>query len=444
MFWIITLLIIILLIAANAVFVAAEFSTISSRPARLSQMADQGNKVANAILDIVEDPKKLDAYVATCQVGITISSLVLGFYGQARLSAVVASLLVNLGSVSKLAADSISATLILIILSIFQILLGELVPKNIGIQYPERLATMTSAIMKWSGILFKPLNWLFNGSGVLLMRLLRIEPGTEHAHIHSLEEIAMLVDESGSGGVIKSEEHRLLKNTLEMRKAEVKQVMIPRTRMLSAPESTSHQQLLTLVADSPYSRVPIYKDTIDNIIGVIHLRELLCFTYSAGEKKIEEIIHPVTFVPEKMLVKDVLSTLQQKHTQLAVVLDEFGGTAGMVTLEDLLEEIFGDLQDEFDPVIPAFRLVEGDQIWIRADLNLGVINETLSMSIPEDSAATIGGLVMNAIGRLPILKDEIEIEGTKFRIEKMTGRGISILSITGNEEQIERIQGITT
>ncbi|MCJ7621857.1 MAG: hemolysin family protein, partial [Anaerolineaceae bacterium] len=372
-------MIIILLIAANAIFVAAEFSTISSRPAKLSQMADQGSEVANTILKIVEDPKKLDAYVATCQVGITISSLVLGFYGQASLSDIVASLLVNLGSISKLAADSISATLILIILSIFQILLGELVPKNIGIQYPERLTTMTSPIMKWSGLIFKPLIWLFNGSGVLLMRLFRIEPDTEYAHIHSPEEISILVDESGSGGVIKGEEHRLLKNTLEMRKAQVKQIMIPRTRILSAPETISYQQLLSLVADSPYSRVPIYKDTIDNIIGIIHLRELLCFTFSPEEKKIREIIHPVPFVPEKMLVKDILSLLQRRHLQVAIVMDEFGGTAGMVTLEDLIEQIFGDLQDEFDPVIPAFRLVAGDQIWIQGGVNLSVVNEILSM-----------------------------------------------------------------
>lgn len=440
MFWITTLLIIILLIAANAIFVAAEFSTVSSRPARLSQMADQGSEVANTILKIVENPKKLDAYIATCQIGITISSLVLGFYGQARLSAIVASLLVNLGSLSKLAADSISATLILIVLSIFQILLGELVPKNIGIQYPERLTTMTSSIMKWSGLIFKPLNWLFNGSGVLVMRLFGIEPSTEHAHIHSLEEIAMLVDESGIGGVIKSEEHRLLKNTLEMRKVRVKQIMIPRTRMLSAPETISYQQLFSLVADSPYSRVPIYKDTIDNIIGVIHLRELLCFTFSPQKNEIQEIIHSVSFVPEKMLVKDVFSLLQQNRLQLAIVLDEYGGTAGMVTLEDLLEQIFGDLQDEFDHVIPAFRLAAGDQIWIRGDVNLSVVNNVLSMNIPEGEAATIGGLVMNTIGHLPVVNDEIEIQGTKLRVEEMTGRGIAAVSIVGNNDQIKRIR----
>jgi CBS domain containing-hemolysin-like protein len=311
MFWITTLIIIILLIAANAVYVAVEFSTVSSRPSRLSQLADQGNAVAHTILKIVEDPQKLDAYVATCQVGITISSLALGFFGQARLSDTIAPLLVNLGSVSNLAAESISATLILVVLSAFQILLGELVPKNIGIQYPEQLATMTSSIMKWSQRIFGPLIWLFNGSGILIMRLFRIEPSAEHAHIHLPEEIAMLVEESGIAGVIKDQEHRLLKNTLEMRKAQVKQVMIPRTRMLSAPDTLSQPELLRMVADSPYSRIPIFKDTIDNIIGIIHLRDLLCFTSPSGASNIQEIIHSVPFVPETMRVENVFSLLQK-------------------------------------------------------------------------------------------------------------------------------------
>ena len=166
MYWIITLLVIIILIGFNALYVAAEFSTVSSRPPKLSQLAHEGNQVADAILQIVEDPKKLDAYVATCQVGITISSLVVGFFGQARFSDVIAPLFVNLGGFSELAAESVSATLILIVLSFFQVLLGELVPKNIGLQYPERLAILTSGAMKWSGIILKPLNWLFTSQPV--------------------------------------------------------------------------------------------------------------------------------------------------------------------------------------------------------------------------------------------------------------------------------------
>jgi CBS domain containing-hemolysin-like protein len=443
MFWITTLIIIILLIAANAVYVAVEFSTVSSRPSRLSQLADQGNAVAHTILKIVEDPQKLDAYVATCQVGITISSLALGFFGQARLSDTIAPLLVNLGSVSNLAAESISATLILVVLSAFQILLGELVPKNIGIQYPEQLATMTSSIMKWSQRIFGPLIWLFNGSGILIMRLFRIEPSAEHAHIHLPEEIAMLVEESGIAGVIKDQEHRLLKNTLEMRKAQVKQVMIPRTRMLSAPDTLSQPELLRMVADSPYSRIPIFKDTIDNIIGIIHLRDLLCFTSPSGASNIQEIIHSVPFVPETMRVKNVFSLLQKRQFQVAIVLDEYGGTAGMVTLEDLLEQIFGDLQDEFDSDIPAFRVVAGNQIWIRGDVSLRLVNEVLSLNLPEDELNTIGGLMLNATGHVPIVNHEIEIQGIKLRVVKMSGRGIETICIAGNEQQIQRVEGMS-
>ena len=179
MFWITTFLVIAILIGANAIYVAAEFSTVSSRPSRLSQYADEGNHTARVILDIVEHPHKLDAYVATCQVGITLSSLVLGYYGQAQLSDSVTQILAKLGWGSEAAAESISATVILIILSIFQVWLGELVPKNIGIQIPERLAILTNTIMRWSGVIFNPLIWLFNGSGLLLMRIFNLEPDSE-------------------------------------------------------------------------------------------------------------------------------------------------------------------------------------------------------------------------------------------------------------------------
>ncbi len=170
MFWVITFLIILILISFNALYVAAEFSTISSRRSRLSQHVDQGNQLAETIIEIVGDPKKLDTYVATCQVGITISSLFLGFYGQAQLPALIAPIFSSFGDFTEVAAKSFSATVILVLLSLLQVLFGELVPKNIAIQYPEKLAIFTAIPMHWSGIIFRPLIWLFNGSGILLMR----------------------------------------------------------------------------------------------------------------------------------------------------------------------------------------------------------------------------------------------------------------------------------
>jgi CBS domain containing-hemolysin-like protein len=372
-------------------------------------------------------------------VGITISSLVLGFYGQAQLSSVIASTFTGFGNISESAAKSISATVILVILSIFQILLGELIPKNIGIQFPERLALLTAIPMRWSEVIFKPLIWLFNGSGILIMRLLKLEPSTEHSHIHSPEEIALLIEESGEGGALKTEEHRLLSNTLKMREATIRQVMIPRARMLTAQNTISRQHLLSLVADSPYSRIPIFEEDVDKILGVIHLRDLLCLEKDEENLSIQKIIHPVPFVPESMSVKEIFSLLQKKRHQVAIVLDEFGGTSGLVTLEDILEQIFGDLKDEFDAETPNFQLLPGNQIWIRGDMLISQVNDLLNINLPEKDFDTIGGMILNEIGYVPIANDEVTISSNKFRVEKMSGRGVAIISYTATKNLIQAI-----
>ena len=297
--WLSIPLIIFILIAFNALYVLSEFSTVSARRARVAQIAESGNKNAAYILSIIESPQKLDAYVATSQVGITLSSLILGFVGQGQLADYLAPLFANFGNFSEAAAQSISAIVILFFLSLFQVLLGELVPKNIGIQEPERFAILTSQPLRWSSWLFAPLIWLFNGSGILLMRLFRIEHSGEHGHIHSPEEIALLVEESGEGGAISHEEQRLLSNTLRMREAMVKQVMISRANMLSIPDTLTVEQAFLIISDSPYSRLPVYHETIDRITHIIHLRDLFCvLRKDQHQASLEKYLRQLHLVPE--------------------------------------------------------------------------------------------------------------------------------------------------
>ena len=438
--WISILLLITILILFNALYVAAEFSAISARRPRLSQIAGEDYNLAKSLLSIIEDPQKLDNYVAACQVGITISSLLLGFSGRGQVESVLSPWLAQLGEMSKVTAQSISITIILLLLTLLQVLIGEIVPKNIGIQYPEKLALLTLIPMRWSIAVFKPLIWLFNGSGSLIMRIFGQEIATEHVHIHAPEEILILVEESGEGGVLRQEERRLLKNTLQLRESMVRQVMIPRTRMMSASDKLTGNEMLKLIADSPYSRFPINKGTIDNIVGVIHIKDLLCLDQHAQNTNVGEIMRPVPFVPETMPVKTVFSLLQRKHFQVAIVLDEFGGTAGMVTLEDLIEEIFGELQDEFDTYIPPLRVIIGNWLWIRGDTLVSEINETLELDLPDDEVDTIGGLVLNAFGDVPSVGSEVVINTNKFKVEKMSGRGVSAISLQATAAQIKRLQ----
>jgi CBS domain containing-hemolysin-like protein len=441
MYWVTIILTIILLIFINAFFVAAEFAAVSSRRSRLSQFAEQGQKAACELLKVVEDPHHLDNYVASCQVGITLSSLILGFYGQAKLSPFFTPWLASILKLSDTSASAISAALILAFFTLGQVVFGELVPKNIGVQYPEKLGLMTVYPMQWSMIIFKPLIWLFNGSGRALMKLFNMHLESENGHIHAPEEIAILVEESNAGGMIAGEESRLLQNTLQLRQSTVRQIMIPRTRvMASSAELTCHEAFKVL-ADSVYSRMPIFEETIDNIIGVVHLKDLLYADELMGHKNIKHIMHKVPFIPGSKSILDAFNLLQKEHQHVAVVLDEYGGTAGIVTLEDLIEEIFGDLQDEFDPCDTVQIWEENDgYLFIRGETRIDEINEILDIQLPEEDAETIGGLILNLNGMIPNINDQVNISDYRMQVVKMNGRGVDTASLLTTPDILSRFK----
>jgi len=262
-------------------------------------------------------------------------------------------MLLKVGIESEGAALSISASTILVILTITQVIFGELVPKNIAVQYPERLALTTYMPLQWSLRLFRPLIIIFNGSGNLLLRLLGQEPVSEStSHLHSPDELLMLVEESSEGGMLDKVERHLLLNTLRLRELNARQVMIPRTRIVAAPASLPVEQLFERLASSPYSRMPLYEGSIDNVVGLVHLKTLFCVKRERPNARGTDIMQPVLMVPESMDVEKLFLRLQSRNESVAIVLDEYGGTAGMITLEDILEEIFGEIQDEFDTEIP--------------------------------------------------------------------------------------------
>lgn len=423
---IITFLVLLILIALNALYVLAEFSAVSSRRARLTQLVEDGNQAASQILKIVENPQKLDAYVATSQVGITISSLVLGFYGQAQLSSYLLPLFSGLGNLSEAAALSVSATAVLILLTLFQVLFGELIPKNLGIQDPERFSLLTLNPMRFSSTLLKPLIALFNGSGILLMKLMGIAPSAEHGHIHSPEEIAILIEESGKGGAITDGEYRLLTNTMRMRESMVKNIMIPRAQMLACPEHHSLAKITERVSNSSFSRIPIYSKSVDNIIGIVHIRDLFCLLNSPSNEKrtLREIIRPVKFFPETISVKEVFAELQETRNQVSIILDEFGGTSGMVTLEDLIEELFGDIQDEFDQEAPQILILGESGLLILGNTPIEEINALLGIDLPLGETDTIGGLISESLGRIPTINDRVTINRYQFIVHQMQGRAV--------------------
>ncbi len=449
--------VIALLIGLNAFFVAAEFSTVSARRARLAQLADEGNPTARQLLAILEDPQKLDMYISSCQLGITIASLSLGFYGQSRMMAELAPQLARLDGRMQVIVQSVLAALILIMLTMLQVILGELIPKNVGLRYPEQLSIATAGPMAWARTLFRPLIWVLNGAARAIVRLLGVQTMNEHAHIHSPEEIMMLVEESSAGGVLDKEERRLLVNTLQLRHRTARRVMIPRNRMLAAAIDEPLTAMLSLLADSPYSRLPLYEDSIDQIVGVVHIKELLLLLHrpeaiiselgtpatetTVNPSSLRSIMHPAQFVPASTLIEDVMTQMQRHHQNLAIVIDEYGGTAGMIAFEDLVEEIIGEFQDEFDTAAPGLTLTPDNRIVASGDVNVDDLNELLGLYLPTDSVNTIGGLVINVLGKIPQAGEEVKIANIPIRVEKMEQNRVAKISIGATAAQIKQLQG---
>lgn len=340
--------IIALLIAVNALFVAAEFAAVGTRRSRIRMLAQDGDARAAWVLPIVEDPARLDRYVAACQIGITFSSLVLGAFGQATLARDLAPALESLGGWSELAAQGVAALIVLLALTALQVILGELLPKSLALQFPTRALVLTVGPMRASLRLFAPFIWLLNGSGILLLRLLRA-PQVSHRHIHSPDEIDLLIVESRDGGLLEPDEQRRLHQALRLSMYPVSAVMVPAAQVAAIDADQPFTRIVAEVAESPFSRLPVYRGDRDNVVGVLQTKHvaLAVAKGEAGRVDLEDLLRPVVRVAESTTADKALTVLREGRTQLAVVTDAEGRMVGLVTLEDVLEEVFGEVGDEF-------------------------------------------------------------------------------------------------
>jgi CBS domain containing-hemolysin-like protein len=410
-----------LMIAANALYVAAEFATVSARKSRLHQEAEAGNRLARILMPIIDDPHKLDNYVAACQLGITASSLVLGFYGQSAIATAIVPLFMNFGG--ELAAQSISAVVVLIFLTILQVVLGELLPKSIALRYPERLAELTAIPMTWSLVLFRPFIALFNGTGVLILRILGVPPAAAHTHLHAPEEIEMLVAASAKGGLLDRDERELLDNAFQMSEKTAADIMVPRTSVVAAPLSMPVADQLAQIVREGYSRMPLYRSSIDDIAGFVHIRDLYRL-YVGGETDVQGVLRKAPLVPESASAADVWNRLRQEESYVAIVFDEHGGTAGMITVEDMIEEIFGNVEDEFDGEVIAMTSGVDGRIVVAGDESIADVNEEYHLQLPTENVHTIGGLIIEALGREPHQGDEVTIAGVSLRADVVAGHAV--------------------
>ena len=412
------LVVLAFLIAANALYVAAEFAAVAVQRPQLAALAKGGNRRAAGLLAVLENGVELDRYIAACQIGITWSSLVAGAYGQATVALALGPRLETWLEVDAATAHSIAFSIVLLALTAFQVVVGELIPKSIALQFPESTALFTYLPTRWSVSIYRPFIWLLNGFALILLKPFRVTPGG-HQHAHSLAEIGLLLDQSRRGGKLSEAAHRRLERGLYLSGRTVRQMMTHRQDMVAIEASTPASEVLEQVLKSPYSRVPVYKETLDHVLGAVSTKMVLR-TY-ASKKELPELarlVQPMPFVPESLRAHRLVRFFQEQRASKAIVVNEFGGVEGIISIEDVLMELFGDIGDELKQAevapearpdgtvrLPGWMGVEEAQAWLGARW--------------DGSAATIAGHIIEQLGRLPNEGESLELDGVRLDVTEM-------------------------
>jgi CBS domain containing-hemolysin-like protein len=419
----VAILVVAALLLINAVYVAAEFAAVSVRRSRIQQLAADGNPLAAWLLPVLDSPGSLDRYIAACQIGITLSSLLLGAYAQRTIAVWLAPFFGSIPWLQSIAAESTSAAVVLLVLTVAQVVFAELVPKSLALQYPTQMALYTTVPMIPSVWVYRPfITWL-NGSGALLLRLVGA-PQQGHRHIHSPAEIELLIADSRDGGLLEPDEHRRLQRALRLNLRQAKQLMVPRKRIAALDVETPLRDVIGIVAQSPYSRLPVFRDSIDNIVGMLHTKDLVRSLVGGNTNAtLANLMRPITSVHESVTADRVLRLLRERRSHQALVVDEFGGTAGLLTLEDVLSEFLGDVGDEFKAGDPVAETLPDGRVRLPGGMAVDDAATLLRTGWDTD-ATTVGGLVTAALGHIPFAGEMVTIGDCHFEIERVADRAL--------------------
>jgi CBS domain containing-hemolysin-like protein len=430
------ILLTLVFVLANAFCVAAEFAIVKVRASQLKVRVKQGNILAKYADDIVHH---LDSYLSATQLGITFASLGLGWIGEPVVGKIIINVLTAVDvSISPETAHSIALPVAFAAISFLHIVFGELAPKSIAILYPENITLGLSIPLKIIHFIFKPFIILLNGSANLFLRVFGIEPPVESEETHSSEELRYIIEESNRGGVIEDSESKLIENIFDFKSIPVKQIMVPRNKIEALKKDANMDEILSCFIERGYSRIPIYEVEIDNIIGIVFGKDLLALINSPGLIILEDILRQPINVNEDDLIQDVLKQMQKTHIQLAIVLNEFGGTAGLITIEDILEEIVGEIQDEHDDEETLVeKKLDGD-LEISSSITIDDVNEFLEEPLPQSEAyETLGGYILNSIGRIPSQGEVITIGSHFFTIMDSNERKIEKVIIKEHKDKLD-------
>lgn len=410
-------LIIGLLVAINALYVAAEFSVVSVQKSQLAPLSRAGNRRAAGLLALLGDGAALDRYIAACQIGITLTSLIAGAYGQATIGHDLTPWLAHTFAWGATAAQSAAFVIVLLLLTMLQVVLGELVPKSLALQFPEQTALATYLPTRWSVSLYRGFIWILNGSGYLLLKPFGVTPGG-HQHVHSPEEIQYMLAESHRGGAMSPEVHRRLERGLRLSTRTVRQMMTPRSELYALEVSTPAALVLERILDSPYSRVPIYEGKLDQVIGAVNIKDVAGWFVTKGVlPPLKELVRPIPFVPENLRAHRLVRLLQEQQSSKAVVVDEFGGVQGIISIEDVLIQLFGYIGDELKHTEQGPEQLPDGRTRLPGDMRIDEAEPLVGRWV--GSAATVGGHIVAHLGRLPAAGERLEIAGIGVTVTEM-------------------------
>ena len=434
----IPILIITLLIGLNGVFVAAEFAVVASRRPRLEQLVHEGRSGAKAVRGIISSSVKQDRYIAVAQLGITLATIGLGMYGEPSIAAWVYGPLEHGLGISETLAHTLGTVLAVAVMTYFHVVVGEMIPKALALQNPERTALGIVGPLRVTRVVFYPLVAALNAVATGALRLLRI-PVEGDGERYTAQELARIVNESFEGGALGDAEQVLIANIFDFGEREVYQIMTPRRRITGVSSDAPLTEVRALIESSGHSRFPVFEDDLDHIVGVLHVKDFIKQqTEMPGTFSLSTLMRRAPRVPEGMPAENLLAAFKRLKVHLAVVMDEFGGTAGIVTLEDLLEEVVGEAQ-EGSQAPPRIEELGGGELRVQGGVPLEELNERYLLDLSSETAETVAGLVVDELTRPPQVGDEVELSGVRLRAESIDGLAIETVAVSLSDAHWEAL-----
>lgn len=415
------IIVVIILVFANAFFVAAEFAIVKVRTTQIQPLAEKQKK-AKVALKVISH---LDEYLSATQLGITITSLGLGWIGEPVTAKILEPVFHLFGITNPAVSHTISLTVGFIIITMLHIVLGELAPKSMAIRFSKSTTLFVALPLQLFYLIFKPAIWVLNNLANLILRAIGIQPVTESERFHSEEELRLLITEGRKSGAIDQTEHQLIEKIFEFNDKMVKEIMVPRNLMIALDIDDSREKIFQAVTEEGFSRLPVYKDKIDNIIGVIYTKDLI----SAAEHReliaLQDIIRPAYFVSDTKQIGNLLKEMQRNKVHMAIVVDEYGGVEGLVTIEDIIEEIVGEIQDEYDVEMQEVQNEKSGVYLVNPIISIDNFNKRFKSNIPDDpDYQTLSGFLQKVTGHIPEIYERIDHKGLSYVVTKKAGNTI--------------------